>query len=715
MSNQTSSMLSYSSGWEYISAIFCYFQDKILKVNSKLHIAPKYIYRGISKRYFTESEMLNNIIKAFQNTVPYDLNGKDITVIYRTAYDAAIDEFKKYAKEHPYDNSHEIVNGLRLYKLKIQKKSEYFYGEIYKILKQKIDERIKEQKHDKSCNPNIVRNIQLLQELNNWDENTLTRPEQIRSGASVRLRDTDKKYFSITDYLSYINNLIYDFKKVNPEFRDYSELEILAEIQHRGGASCLVDFSKNFLISLWFACNNDDQDFGYLFCYNVNNDALLDDNISYLNKDRWSYPIENLLQYTRKTSQYADDEKFRFWLWKPANINGRIARQDSIFVFGLEKFFAKDHHVDIITIPPQWKRDIVSTLKNYFGITSETVFPDVDGYAGAHSKISKLDNVSNYLNVTSLTNSWKSHNFNTILQRGMSCLLNGQYRLALDYFLKIYSEKESLSDTDLFDICYYDENNLNLIRLEIVYSIGLCYKKLEEYNNAEYFLNKAFSTCFEISTGLKINTKCQVMTVEQQKRKDKENNFKQLKPKFLKIVDDYLDVLNELKRFSIAKNVICLLLSNSLFDNEYVFKCTVQRLTILEAIKESIISKNDIIIPELSLDTKEWPSIFVGLNLYHNLIRCVLNNPEHVINEGKIKADTETKKAYREYNKFVNTSLRQPSSLDDKNLNWPLSDIIMLVKTRFKGPRYSFIRMLLEDATSQMKSVIEIIISRNRI
>lgn len=345
---------TYSVGWEYISAIFCYFQDYILKRNYKLHIAPKYIYRGISKRYFTESVLLNNIIKLYENNSSVVLNEVDITDEFYEDYLDAIRKFEDYSKEHPYNNSHEIVNGMFMDELKLYKKSGFLYLNIYKRLKQRIERLIKEQKDKFSCESNIINNLQLLRELNRWNDNILTVPEQIRSGASVRLRDTDKKYFSITDYLSYINNLIYDFKKINPDFNDFSELEILAEIQHRGGASCLVDFSKNFLISLWFACNNDEQDLGYLFCYNVNNDALLDDNISYLNKDRWLYPIEDLLQYTRKTSQYADDEKFRFWLWKPANINGRIARQDSIFVFGLEKFFAKDHYVDIIAIPPQW-------------------------------------------------------------------------------------------------------------------------------------------------------------------------------------------------------------------------------------------------------------------------------------------------------------------------------------------------------------------------
>lgn len=550
----------YSTGWEYVSAIFCYFQDYILKENSKLHIAPKYIYRGISKRYFTESLLLNDLICSFENKEGMVFNNVDVTDEFRVEYNDAKRMFENFSKEHPYDNSHEIVNGMILEELKIQKKTEFLYKNIYKRLKERLDQRYKHQESVSSSDVNIVDNIRLLKELNNWNETLLTRPEQVRSGASVRLRDTDKKYFSFTDYFAYINNLIYDFKKINPEFKDYNDLEVLAEIQHRGGASCLVDFSKNFLISLWFACNNDDKDIGYLFCYNVNNDALLEDNISYLNKDRWDFPIEDLLQFTRKTSQYSDEEKFRFWLWKPANINGRIARQDSIFVFGLEKFFACDHYVDIIAIPPQWKKDIVKTLKTYFGITSETVFPDVDGYAVAHSKTSKLDNVSHYLNITALSESWKSQNFNTILQRGMSCLLNGQYRLALDYFLKVYSGKESLKDKELFDICNYDENNLNLIRLEIVYSIGLCYKKIGEYNNAEYFLNKSFCICFEVMTGLKLDTKCHLKKSGQNAKSVKGLSVTKLQPKFLKVVDDYLDILNILRRFSVAKNVINLLL-----------------------------------------------------------------------------------------------------------------------------------------------------------
>lgn len=60
---------------------------------------------------------------------------------------------------------------------------------------------------------------------------------------------------------------------------------------------------------------------------------------------------------------YLDENRHKFWLWKPDNINGRIARQDSVFVFGLEKFYIEEHKVTVIPIPPQWKRPILNFLK----------------------------------------------------------------------------------------------------------------------------------------------------------------------------------------------------------------------------------------------------------------------------------------------------------------------------------------------------------------
>ena len=38
---------------------------------------------------------------------------------------------------------------------------------------------------------------------------------------------------------------------------DFFDLELLAELQHHGAATCLIDFTKDLLIALWFACQED--------------------------------------------------------------------------------------------------------------------------------------------------------------------------------------------------------------------------------------------------------------------------------------------------------------------------------------------------------------------------------------------------------------------------------------------------------------------------
>lgn len=100
-------------------------------------------------------------------------------------------------------------------------------------------------------------------------------PEYIKSGAAIRMQKLKNR--SHIDYINYIKYLIRDAKIRFPEYTEnYSDIEILADIQHKGGASCLVDFSNNFLISLWFATqtNNDDNNFGYLFCYDINSEMI---------------------------------------------------------------------------------------------------------------------------------------------------------------------------------------------------------------------------------------------------------------------------------------------------------------------------------------------------------------------------------------------------------------------------------------------------------
>ena len=94
----------------------------------------------------------------------------------------------------------------------------------------------------------------------------------IRSGHSIRMQMTQKKYklekaYTRANYISGLQEMVSNARKHYPDkyTKDFTDLDILADIQHNGGATCLIDFSKNLLTSLWFACSEDISDDGFIF------------------------------------------------------------------------------------------------------------------------------------------------------------------------------------------------------------------------------------------------------------------------------------------------------------------------------------------------------------------------------------------------------------------------------------------------------------------
>lgn len=345
----------YFEGWKYISAIFNALEEKS-KARMGSHIAPRYIFRGIAKRFFTESE---KICELRDRIIMQASNGKDKTKKLVTNnnlifYVNSLKENKSTLFEFSSKQAKTAVDANEL-------KPEHIYDVLYKNMVSLINKGLIEGESESIGANNTSQS--LLQAIENHPIYNYICPEQIRSGASIRLRDTEMDYSTISDYISYTKGLVSGFKSTNTTYKNYDELEILAEIQHRGGGSCLVDFSNNFLISLWFAVNSEMKDMGYLFCYDVNADAFTRNTLTYINRHKWSNDIDTLLRNTRKVNGYLEDERKRFWLWRPSNLNGRIARQDSVFVFGIEKFKINEHEVDIIPIPAHWKKPILYALK----------------------------------------------------------------------------------------------------------------------------------------------------------------------------------------------------------------------------------------------------------------------------------------------------------------------------------------------------------------
>lgn len=228
----------------------------------------------------------------------------------------------------------------------------------------------------------------------------------IESSAKRRLKEAKKVLQN--ESVEYHINLIENARRFGYDGHTFtskdSDLEILANIQHFGGATCLTDFSTNFLIALWMACEDarmtkddiekykiekkDISEYanGKIIWLDLGNDVNFN-NISYYNKHKEGDSIQHLLEKTAQKFDLKDSVNPRFWMWEPFKVNNRSIKQDSIFLFGLSDFPTKpkDEKARLffneIVIDHNDKAYLRAELDSIFGIRTETVYFDIYGYS----------------------------------------------------------------------------------------------------------------------------------------------------------------------------------------------------------------------------------------------------------------------------------------------------------------------------------------------
>lgn len=114
--------------------------------------------------------------------------------------------------------------------------------------------------------------------------------------------------------------------------------EILAELQHHGGKTNLIDFSTDFLIALFFACNSSPHHDGRVIVQPVSPELMLA---------------------------------------KARHPRNRVISQKSIFVLPSKGFIEPDH---VISIPKDLKQPILEYLRKCHGISTEEVYNDLHGF-----------------------------------------------------------------------------------------------------------------------------------------------------------------------------------------------------------------------------------------------------------------------------------------------------------------------------------------------
>lgn len=655
-------------GLEYITALL---KRLHFETDCKRIVAPRYIFRGITQRYFTSSDS----IKAHLENPQYDC-----------AYESF--DWRKFAFKH---NANADLQGNPIIDDELWMKIE---NEYYNIIKNKFYEDLDRfiKCKDKAENEDAAK--QILKFITEDSRYGLLKPQYIRSGAAVRLKNMGQR--TKHDYISYIIYLISELKSRYPhEYRGYSDLEILADIQHKGGASCLVDFSTNFLISLWFATQDysSQNEMGYLFCYDVNRDAIEGDSLTILGAHKRSSSIENLINETVKSTRFSGIQFNKFWLWKPDNMNSRITRQDSIFVFGIEKFKISDHSVIVLPIPPSWKFPIQTVLKDFFGLYGETIFADADGLSSTNNKFLPLKPQTQYFygeRIFSNVSNYNSLDFH-LFQKGMSALLKSQYNIALEFFssfegtnAKYIKAREFSNDTPI-------TLHQKMLLVELQYSKGLCHRHLEQLEAAVNCFEKAFSECIEL-----IGSQGQdPMGISLENVSDdcakESSEAKYIFNKLLKIMEDYVNVLYDLHYFDDA-NMVLDRFKNHIEDKNA--NCTSKTTDLI------LTAKNEIQILKLLysyIEPTEWSGSANGnrkniykinefvstepfinvLNKYFTIIQKVILKPEYL--NSKSGKDSLTTLLDTAINRCVGS---QPiSSCHLVFTDWDLSDITKALDT----------------------------------
>ena len=131
------------------------------------------------------------------------------------------------------------------------------------------------------------------------------------------------------------------FRVREEDTAETADFEILTEIQHYGGKTNLIDFTTDYLVALFFACDGHHDKDGRVILQKADE-------------------IQDMIRY-------------------PRNPRHRVAGQKSVFVRPPSGYI-KPNEDNIVIIPDSLKKLILQHLRKYHGIFTETIYNDVYGF-----------------------------------------------------------------------------------------------------------------------------------------------------------------------------------------------------------------------------------------------------------------------------------------------------------------------------------------------
>lgn len=267
---------------------------------------------------------------------------------------------------------------------------------------------------------------------------------RLTSSAERRLQasSTDQDRVTTGLFIEYHQNLLTKCKLKNYHQREgkpLDDLELLADLQHHGAATCLLDFTRNALIALWFACEKADAD-GKVFIVNTADETAF---LEITPADIENRSINDILEFktreadneqaaeplARKTVTTSLNEP-NSWYWSPAHLNERITAQHSLFLFSSPSSMKLRLRSEEIVIESASKERIQQELKELHDIHEESLFPDFAGFAYTQRHDSPYD----------------MPGAEEYLRRGAEALQRGQDLEAIEYCTRAINLRRDLTN-----------------------------------------------------------------------------------------------------------------------------------------------------------------------------------------------------------------------------------------------------------------------------
>ena len=168
---------------------------------------------------------------------------------------------------------------------------------------------------------------------------------KVSSGLCRLLENTS---VSFVDKIAEIEQRMVEAAKSYANLSERSDEAVLSELQHFGGKTNLIDFSRDCLIALFFACGQPSDQHGRIICLNRTSDE---------------YDIVN-----------------------PAENHSRVIAQKSIFVKSPNGIVASAV-ADIIDVPSDMKPTLRSYLERVHGISHPSIYTDIVGFVALQNML----------------------------------------------------------------------------------------------------------------------------------------------------------------------------------------------------------------------------------------------------------------------------------------------------------------------------------------